>query len=276
MTITKREPQGQLLAPQFQSPQPATGAGGAGGVGGAGTCASGGSGATCCSGGRGTTFGAASEAFGSLGSFGRLGSGATAGNGAGTGSELALGLGRGREFRRRRRKKSRNLLRLQAEKGGMQGRRERDNRRRTYDQPYRESLRQPVRHRIPPRENSLDPFFRLSGFGHRDAVPPHAFRRFELREKAEQGFGVTCAIGASGQRGFVACLLREIRQMAFEPPRQGTEPKDRAVNQRQPLPQRVAPLDVRKLVRQHSCEFLVVPSGPAGGQQDRGFAHTHH
>ena len=196
-------------------------------------------------------------------------------------SRLRLGacarIGRGRELRRRRRRKSRDLLRLQAEKGGMQGRGQRHNRRRTDDQPYRESLRQPVRHRIPPRKNSLDPFFRLSRFGHRDTGPPHTFwRRFKLRKKAEQRFGVARAIGAARQRGLVACLLREVRQIAFEPPRQRAEPEDRAVNQRQALPEGVVPLDVRKLVSQYGCEFLVVPFVPTGGEQNHRFAHAHH
>ena len=70
-----------------------------------------------------------------------------------------------------------------------------------------------------PFENAIQALFGLPGAGHGDALPPNAAGRgFERGEKSENCLGVTCAVGAGGERGVVTGFFGEFCEAAIEPP----------------------------------------------------------
>lgn len=126
-----------------------------------------------------------------------------------------------------------------------------------------------------PFENAIEAFFGLSGAGHGDALPPNAaWRRFERGKKAENRLGVTRTVCAGGERGVVTGLFSEFREAAIEPPTEGAEPKNRAMQKRKAFGERVAAGDMRNFVRENGVELGRFPFAPSGGKQNRGIFYA--
>jgi hypothetical protein len=118
--------------------------------------------------------------------------------------------------------------------------------------------------------------FRLTGLGHRNALPPDPSAcGVQGFEEPEQNSGVMFAVGAAGQGCFVAGLLGEVGEAAVEPPGERAEPENRAMQKRQALSESVAAGEVRYLVRDDGVELGIVSLGPVGGQQNHGAQSAH-
>src|SRR5882672_2753358 len=111
-----------------------------------------------------------------------------------------------------------------------------------------------------PGKNSFHSLFRLTCFGHRNALPPYPSRGSMQRfEEAEQNSGVVFSIRAASQGGFVARLFGEVSKLAIQPPGEWAEPENRSMQQRKTLRERIAARNVRHLVGDDGVELAIVP-----------------
>ena len=126
-----------------------------------------------------------------------------------------------------------------------------------------------------PSENSIESFFSLPWRSHGHSLPPSApGGGFEIGEKAQQGFGITRAVRAGGQRSFVAGFFGQLGEFAMEPPAERAKPEERAVQEREAFGQRVTPGDVRNFMGDHGVKLGRIPFAPSHGQQNGRAQHA--
>src|SRR4029077_18596498 len=157
----------------------------------------------------------------------------------------------------------------------LNGRGEKNHRRREQRKTESERLLESARRHTFPREDSVDATFCCTWCSHGHPLPVHAaWRRFEHGKKVEKSFGVARAVSAVSECRFVTGLFGEFGDAAVKPPTQWTEPESSAMKEREPLRERIATGDVRNLMSHDGVEFGFIPIAPACGKQDGGAAHS--
>src|SRR6185437_11179671 len=105
--------------------------------------------------------------------------------------------------------------------------------------------------------------------GHRQRLPMDAPRcRFHFRKKSQQRLGVESAVCSARERGLIAGLLRQFRELPVKPPGKRAEPEDGAMQEREELSQSITTRNMRKLMRQDRFQLVLRPAAPPNGKQD--------
>jgi hypothetical protein len=86
----------------------------------------------------------------------------------------------------------------------------------------------------------------------------------------EQVLRIIIWIAAVLNDGGIAGLLREHCQLSFQPPSQGMEPEDGAIEGGQPLKQWITAAGVFPFVSEYGLQFIRWPIAPGQGQDDGG------